>query len=219
MQTADKEPCQGRSRLGKLKCTGVVPKHAGDSRRSCRNIYKRGDYVAIGGKYTQCRNKSTGTTQVADERKPNTIKYSWGKKRNGRRDMNNNSTDIRAAQRCRKGRYRMVSANKGCENVWAGSYYTGVIKKTYKIAGRCWGGVDKVRRVQNTSGGSSKFAGICGYGKGGRGIENISFNVKIQQFVCCSKSLWGCDRFHGGVSIGRKAVDIQATMRQAMHMA
>ena len=71
MKTAGNEPCRGKSRLGKRKCADVGPKQAGDSWRSDRKIYKTGDYVASGGKYTQCRNKSTGTTQGADRRKPN----------------------------------------------------------------------------------------------------------------------------------------------------
>ena len=136
----------------------------------------------------------------------------------GKRDMNNGSTNIKAAARCGGGEYRMVSANGGRQNVWASRNYTGVLKKTYKMAGICWEGFDKVRHVYNTSGGSGKISGICGYGKGGRGIKNISFNVKIQQFVCCSKYLWKLDCFHGGPSIVRKAVDIQDTTGQAMGM-
>ena len=104
MQTAGKEPCWEKSQLGKLKCANVGPKHAGDSRRSGRQIYKTGDYVASGGEYTQCRNKSIGTTQVSDGRKPNATKYSWRSKRNGRRDRNNISTNSRAVVRCGEGK-------------------------------------------------------------------------------------------------------------------
>ena len=42
---------------------------------------------------------------------------------------------------------RMVSSDEGHENVWASSNYTGVLNKTTQIAGRCWGGVDKLRHV------------------------------------------------------------------------
>ena len=52
----------------------------------------------------------------------------------------------------------------------------------------------------------------------GDDIKNIPFCVKIQKNVFCSKYLWKCDRFHGGLSIGMKAVDFQDTMRQAMGM-
>ena len=48
---------------------------------------------------------------------------------------------------------------------------------------RCWGGVNKVRHVLNTRGGSGTFLGICGYGKRGRGVNNISLYVKIQK-IC-----------------------------------
>ena len=33
-------------------------------------------------------------------------------------------------------------------------------------------------------------------GRGTRNFKN-SFYVKIQQYFCCSKFLWECDRFHG----------------------
>ena len=50
----------------------------------------------------------------------------------GRRDRNNGSTDSRAAARYGEGKYRMVSADGGRENVWASSDYTGVLKKLLK---------------------------------------------------------------------------------------
>ena len=62
-------------------------------------------------------------------------------------DRNNDSTKIREEARCGEGEYRMVSADGGRENVWASSNYTGVLKKTTQMAGRCWGGVKKVRYV------------------------------------------------------------------------
>ena len=131
----------------KQKCVDVAPKHAGDSRRSGGDIYKTGNYVVSGGQYTQCRNKITGTTWGADGSKPDAKEYSWGMKCNGRRDRNNGSTDIRAASRCGEEKYGMVSADGGRENVWDSSDNTGVLEKTSKIAGRCWGGVEKVRHV------------------------------------------------------------------------
>ena len=70
-----------------------------------------------------------GTTQGADGRKHYPKKYNRGRKIIGRRDRKNGSTNIRAAARCREGKYRMVSANKGHENFWAGSDYTGVLEK------------------------------------------------------------------------------------------
>ena len=39
-----------------------------------------------------------------------------------------------------------------------------------------------MHHVLNTSGGSGKFGGIRGYGKGGHGIKNILFNAKIERF-------------------------------------
>ena len=54
---------------------------------------------------------------------------------------------------------------------WASSDNTGIILKTTQMAGRCWGGFNKVRHVLNTSGGIGKVAGIRGYGKRGRGVK------------------------------------------------
>ena len=147
MKTSGKELCRGKSRLGKRKCADVGPKHTGDSQRSGRKTYKTGDCLASGGKYTKCRNKITGTTKGADGRKPNPKKYSRGRKWNGRRDRNNGSTNIRAAARCGEGKCRMVSADGGREKFRSSSDYTGVLKKAYKMAGRCWGVVDKVCHV------------------------------------------------------------------------
>ena len=147
MQAAGKEPCQGKPQLGKLKCADVVPKHVGYSQRSGGKIYKTGDYVAIGGKYTHCRNKITSTTQGADGRNPNATQHSGGRKRNGRRDRNNRSTGNRAAGRCGEGEYMIVNTDGGRENVWDSSDDTGALKKTSKIAGRCWEGVNKVRHL------------------------------------------------------------------------
>ena len=64
--------------MGKQKCANDGPKNAGDSRRSGRKIYKTGNYVSSGGKYTKFRNKITGTTHGADWRKPNPIKTVQG---------------------------------------------------------------------------------------------------------------------------------------------
>ena len=59
-QTAGKEPCRVKSSIGKLKWANIVPKHAGDSRRSGRNIYHICDYVS------RERNKtSAGTKEQA----------------------------------------------------------------------------------------------------------------------------------------------------------
>ena len=51
------------------------------------------------GIYTQCRNKSTGTTQVYDGRKPDATESSRGRKRNWGRYSNNGRTDSRASAR------------------------------------------------------------------------------------------------------------------------
>ena len=99
--------------MGKRKCSDVGAKHAGGSRRSGKKIYKIGDYVASGGQYTQCRHKSTGTTQVDNGRKPDASEYIQGRKLNGRRDRNNGSTNRRVAERCREWKYRTVSAKGG----------------------------------------------------------------------------------------------------------
>ena len=40
------------------------------------------------------------------------------------------------------GEYRMVS-----ENVWASINHTGVLLEITQTAGRCWGGVNRVRHV------------------------------------------------------------------------
>ena len=53
-------------------------------------------------------------------------------------------------------------------------------KKLLKWQADVGGGVNQVRDVKNTSGGSGKFAGICGYGKRGRGVKNLLLYVKIQ---------------------------------------
>ena len=41
----------------------------------------------------------------------------------------------------------IVNTDGGRENVWDSSDDTGAIKKTSKIAGRCWEGVNKVRHL------------------------------------------------------------------------
>ena len=47
-------------------------------------------------------------------------------------DRNNGSTNSRAAARCGEGKYRMVSAGGGCENVWVSNNYIGVLEKLLK---------------------------------------------------------------------------------------
>ena len=84
------------------------------------------------------------------------------------------------------------------------------------MVGRCWGVVDKLCDVVNAGGVNGELAGICWGGKGGR---RVKLNIKIEQFICCSKSLGKCDRVHGGSSIGREAVGIQYTTGQAMVVA
>ena len=127
LQAAEEEPCRGKSRLGKQKCANVGPKHAWYSRSRGGKIYKTGDYVVSGGQYNQCRNKIIGTTHGADGRKPDATEYSWGSKRNGRRDRNNGSTNSRASARYGEGEYGMVSSDRGRENVWDSSDNTGVL--------------------------------------------------------------------------------------------
>ena len=68
-QAAGKEPCRGKSRLGKRKCADVGPKHAGDSQGSVRKTNKSGNYVSSGEKFTQGRNNRTGTTKGDNGRK------------------------------------------------------------------------------------------------------------------------------------------------------
>ena len=65
----------------------------------------------------------------------------------GRRDRNNGITNSMAAARCRGGDYRMVSTDGGRENVWASSNHTVVLLKTTQMAGKCLGGVNRVRHV------------------------------------------------------------------------
>ena len=65
----------------------------------------------------------------------------------GMTDRNNGSTNSRAASRCRGREYRMVSADRGRENIWASSNHTGALKKTTQMEGRCWGGVNNVRHI------------------------------------------------------------------------
>ena len=48
----------------------------------------------------------------------------------GRRDMNNGNTNSRGEQGAGGVGYRMVSADRGHENVWASSDYTGVLGRT-----------------------------------------------------------------------------------------
>ena len=55
-----------------------------------------------------------------------------------------------------------------------------------------------MRHILNTSSGSDKFAGICGYGKRERGIKNISFNVKIKQFFVAQNLSGNVIAFMGG---------------------
>ena len=50
----------------------------------------------------------------------------------GRRDRNNGSTKSRAAARCRSRESRMVSVDRGRENVWSISNHTGVLEKLPK---------------------------------------------------------------------------------------
>ena len=45
----------------------------------------------------------------------------------GRRDRNNGSTNSRSVARCRWGEYRMASADRGRENVWASTDHTRVL--------------------------------------------------------------------------------------------
>ena len=114
--------------MGKRKCAEVGPNHAWDSQGNVRKTNKTGDCVSRGLKCNQGRNNSTGTTQGADGRKPNAKEYCRGRKRNGRRDRYNVSTNSRAAERCREGEYGMVSADGGRENVWASSDNAGVLE-------------------------------------------------------------------------------------------
>ena len=48
------------------------------------------------------------------------------------RDRNNGSTQSREAARCEEGKYKMVSADGGRENVWARSNNTRVLEKLLK---------------------------------------------------------------------------------------
>ena len=102
--------------MGKLKCDDVGPKHAGDSWRSGRNVYKTGDYFASGGQYIQCKKKSIDTTQGGDGRKTDATEYSQGRKRNGRRDSNNSSTNSKEESRTRERKCGMVRNYEGREN-------------------------------------------------------------------------------------------------------
>ena len=107
----------------------------------------------------------------------------------GMRDRNNGSTNSRVTARCRRLEYRMFSSDRGRKNVWSSSNHTEVLSKITQMAGRYWGGVNKVRYVLNTSVGSGNFAGIRGYGKRGRRIKSILLDVKIQQFFVAQISL------------------------------
>ena len=71
------------------------------------------------------------------------------RKRNGRRDKDNGSTDIRSTAGYGEGEYTMVSSDGGREKFWSSSDNIGVLGKTTKISVRCRGkgGVKKVRHA------------------------------------------------------------------------
>ena len=74
--------------------------------------------------------------------------------------MDSGSTGSRAAAMYREGEYGMVCADRGRRNIWDSSNNAGffLILKWQAYVG---GGIDKVRHVLNTGGGSGKLADIC----------------------------------------------------------
>ena len=60
----------------------------------------------------------------------------------------------------------MVSADGGRENVWASSYYTGVLKKTTQMAGGCWGESKKCAMFKIQAAEAAKFRIFIGMVKG-----------------------------------------------------
>ena len=131
-----------------------------------------------------------------------------GRKRNGRRDRNNGSTNSRAAARCGKGKYRMVSADGGRENVWAISNYTGFLEKLLKWQADVGGESTNCATFKIQALEAENLRVFVGMVKGDAELK-IFHSIKKYIFFCCSKSLWKCDCFHGGPSIGRKAVYIK----------
>ena len=101
----------------------------------------------------------------------------------------------------------MVSTDRGRENVWASSDYTGVLEKTTQMTGICWGGSTKCATFKIQAAEAENLRVFVGMVQGGRRVKNISLYVKIQQFVCCSKYLWKYYFFDGGSSTGRKPMD------------
>ena len=80
------------------------------------------------------------------------------------------------------------------------------------------GGSEKRPTFKIQAAEAAKLRVFVGMIKGEAELKN-PFYVKIQKNVCCSKCLWQCDRFHGGLYIGWKAVDIRDTTGQDMVMA
>ena len=76
--------------------------------------------------------KITDTPHGATRKKPDATEYSQGRKRNGRRDRKNGSTNIRAAARCGEGEYRISSTDGDREMFWASSDNTEVLENFLK---------------------------------------------------------------------------------------
>ena len=84
----------------------------------------------------------------------------------------------------------MVSVDGGRENVWAISDYTGVLEKNTQLAGRCWGGVKNSSTIKIQAVEAANLAGICRYGKKGRGIKIFHSMFKYNDFFV-AKNFFG----------------------------